>query len=311
MPSRINPYTGEVVLTELSSGLAFAARTNSDMTPSKTAVVCAQLAGYGDDYFNNHFYMQVIKAANELLTIDSAPTPADFAAGATLTGATSLKSCVVVAKLTSTTYVVKSRNGTFTDGEVISDGTNSRDCGAGYPTFAAAAAPEHEVRKITDYASATGTFTVDTFTQFVDGLDEILVVHETLASLGVGNLQIKATTINLAQIAGAYDLFTGTIQDVIVEKLSFRLPNVNVADDATITSIAIATNDTTAQVLISAAQGAKANLTAEAQITWTGTVLLKAGKKIRLTIAGGAADAATVCDVVAEYRAVTGGGYLV
>ena len=184
MPSRINPYTGEVVLTELPSGLAFAGRTNSDMTPSKTAVVCAQLAGYGDDYFNNHFYMQVIKAAHELLTIDGGPAPADFAAGATLTGATSLKTCIVVAKLTSTTYIVKSRSGAFTDGEVISDGTNSIDCGAGFPTFAAAAAPEHEVRKITDYVSLTGTFTVDTFTQVVGVLAEILVIHESLVSLG-------------------------------------------------------------------------------------------------------------------------------
>lgn len=184
MPSRINPYTGEVVLTELPSGLAFAGRTNSDMTPSKTAVAVAQLAGYGDDYFNNHFYMQVIHASHELLTIDGAPAPADFAAGATLTGAPSLETCVVVAKLTSLTYIVKSRSGAFTDGEVISDGTNSVDCGAGFPTFAAAAAPEHEVRKITDYVSLTGTFTVDTFTQVVGVLDEILVIHESLVSLG-------------------------------------------------------------------------------------------------------------------------------
>ena len=773
MPSRINPYTGEVVLTELPSGLAFAGRTNSDMTPSKTAVVCAQLAGYGDDYFNNHFFMQVIKGANELLTIDDAPAPADFAAGAILTGGASEETCVVVAKLTSTTYIVKSRSGAFTDGEIISDGTNSVNCGAGYPTFAAAAAPEHEVRKITDYVSLTGTFTVDAFTQVVDVLDEILVVHESLVSLGrddadnvfdssavtknrdgsvlertefiidalmgtqtpfrteqsnsgtveedafemfnislfdldsgaiasasidiaaitatmekstggadfsnagitqptfvkadgrvycsyrflaaqwavgdlywltvsgitatvddetvycptmvwsnavleaktidanveaiqtdigdpsartnlqslmamlgnpdaagktlyanlgdffgqtnlqsllaamgipdvagkslyvclvtdrldsavyglgalhthladietvvddlhdtdlpavktvidnirttalpavqtvvdnlhgdlltvagyidtevadldadlvaakaviddihtadlpavktviddihttdlpvvktviddihttdlpavkteiettslgvaggsgaanqragkllryiadnlsagspteiettslnagggsidnaaraglllryiidnaaktgvdgdtletlsdqidlaqtgfqggtdavnrvAGKMQVKATTIDLAQIVGAYDLFTGTTQDVVVEKLSFRMPNVNVADDATITSISIQSNDATPQVLVSATLGVKANLTAEAQISWTGAVLLKAGKKIQLTIAGGAADAATVCDVVAEGRAVTGGGYL-
>jgi len=39
-------------------------------------------------------------------------------------------------------------------------------------------------------------------------------------------------------------------------------------------------------------------------------VTVKVGKKIQLTIAGGAADAATVCDVIAEYRAVVSGGYL-
>ena len=71
----------------------------------------------------------------ELLTIDATPTPAVWAAGATLTGATSLKTCTVISKVTATTYMVESRSGTFTDGEIISDGTNSRDCGAGYPTF--------------------------------------------------------------------------------------------------------------------------------------------------------------------------------
>lgn len=74
-----------------------------------------------------------------LLTLDSGPAPADFAADAILTGGTSGYTCTVVTKVTSTTYVCKNiSNGTgFTDGEVISDGTNSRDCGAGYPTWAA------------------------------------------------------------------------------------------------------------------------------------------------------------------------------
>ncbi len=125
-----------------------------------------------------------------------------------------------------------------------------------------------------------------------------------------GKLQMKATTIDLHQAAGTYDLFTGTTQDVIVEKLSFRLPNIPVSDDAAITSIAIATNDVSPHQFITAVDGAKANLTAEVQITWTGACLLKAGKKIQLTIAGGTADAETVCDVVAQCRAVVSGGYL-
>ncbi|MDP2754428.1 MAG: hypothetical protein Q8P40_08570 [Nitrospirota bacterium] len=85
---------------------------------------------------------------------------------------------------------------------------------------------------------------------------------------------------------------------------------MNVADDINITSISIQTNDATPQVFITSTQGAKANLTAEAQITWTGSRLLKATKLVQLTIAGGAADASTVCDVVATYRSVAAGGYL-
>lgn len=117
------------------------------------------------------------------------------------------------------------------------------------------------------------------------------------------------TTIDLQQAAGTYTLFTST-QDVILEELVIRLPNVDVSDDAVITSISIQTDDTTPQVFISAVTGAVANLTAEAQLGWTGVALIKVGTQIQLTINGGAADAATVCDVVAGYREVVAGGRL-
>ncbi len=126
----------------------------------------------------------------------------------------------------------------------------------------------------------------------------------------MGRLQIKATTIDLQQAAGTYDLFTGMAQDVVVERLLIRLPNVDVSNDADITSIAIQTNDATSQVFIDATAGAKEKLTAEAQLGYTGVIMIKAGKEIQLTIAGGAADEATVCDVIALYRAVASGGYL-
>ena len=74
-----------------------------------------------------------------LLTLDSGPAPGDFAAAATLTGVSSGYACTVVAKLSSTIYVCTniSNAAGFTNGEVIGDGTNSRDCGAGFPTWAA------------------------------------------------------------------------------------------------------------------------------------------------------------------------------
>ena len=79
-----------------------------------------------------------------------------------------------------------------------------------------------------------------------------------------------------------------------------------------LTSISIQTDDATAQVFFTAVQGAVANLTSEAQLGWTGAVLLDAGTlaKVRLTIAGGATGVAYVCDVVCEYRAVVSGGTL-
>jgi len=126
-----------------------------------------------------------------------------------------------------------------------------------------------------------------------------------------GKLQIAETTIDLNQGAASYDLFTGTDQDVVVENLVIRTPNI-VAGGA-LTNISIQTDDATPQVFITAVQGAVANLTAEAQLSWApadGITLIKVGKKIRLTIGGGAHGAAYVCDVIALCRAVVSGGYL-
>ena len=127
-----------------------------------------------------------------------------------------------------------------------------------------------------------------------------------------GKTQTKPTTIDLHQAAGSYDLFTGTTQDVLIKSFIFRLPDINVSDDVGgITGISIQTNDTTAFTFVSSGAGVKANLTAEAELGWTGIKLLKTGKKIQLTLIGGTADAdPTTCDVECEFEAVLSGGYL-
>ncbi|MBA7593731.1 hypothetical protein ES703_00662 [subsurface metagenome] len=122
--------------------------------------------------------------------------------------------------------------------------------------------------------------------------------------------QIKATTEDLNQAAAAYDLVTGASQDVLIESLVLRCP-VDCSDDVgAFSGISIQTDDTTPQVFISVADGVKANLTAQSQLAWTGAILLKATKKIQLTILGDPADDPTVCDIVIKYRAVASGGYL-
>ncbi len=72
----------------------------------------------------------------ELLTLDVAPGGAGWVAGDILTGQTSTKTCVIVEVLTTKTYTVKNRTGTFTLGEIISNGTATADQGVAYPTFA-------------------------------------------------------------------------------------------------------------------------------------------------------------------------------
>jgi hypothetical protein len=93
--------------------LSLYGKCSSTMTASATELVIPTLVGYGNDFFNNKFYIQILKNAN-----------------------------------------------------------------------AVGVAPEVQVRKITDYVSTTGTFTVDAFGANVEASDEIIVMHESLVALG-------------------------------------------------------------------------------------------------------------------------------
>ncbi len=120
-------------------GLKFVAEVKDSskvtrLLPFKYSTVQAYILETGDEYLR--FYKDRGQIVYFNLTIDSGPAPIDFQEGVTLTGTTSGATCIVESKTSSTVYVCKYMQGTFTDGEVISDGTNSRDCGAGYPITA-------------------------------------------------------------------------------------------------------------------------------------------------------------------------------
>ncbi|MBW2635985.1 MAG: hypothetical protein JRC86_00410 [Deltaproteobacteria bacterium] len=72
----------------------------------------------------------------ELMTLDVAPPGTGWAAGNTITGATSGETCTIVERLTTLTYIVNNRSGSFTLGEVLSNGSLEADQGAANPTFA-------------------------------------------------------------------------------------------------------------------------------------------------------------------------------
>jgi len=131
---------------------------------------------------------------------------------------------------------------------------------------------------------------------------------DALAATALGKVQIATAAIDLNQAAATYDLFTGTTQNVMVETLVIRMPDL--AAGGALTSISIQTDDSTPQVFISAALGAVANLTAQAQLASDSPVVVATGKKIRLTIAGGATGVAYSCTVTASYKAIVAGGYL-
>ncbi len=126
--------------------------------------------------------------------------------------------------------------------------------------------------------------------------------------VSVGVAQIVATTIDLDQGIGTYDLFTGTAQAVVLESLNIKLPTGAIG--GTITGITIQTDDATPGVIIDAAAGALANLTTEADLGWTGTLYITVGTKIRLSIVGGPSAADYICNVTAKCRAVVAGGHL-
>ena len=73
------------------------------------------------------------KTSYETLTLDVAPSGA-WAEGDTVTGVTSGVTCEIVTVTTTTSYIVKDRSGSFTLGEVLSNGTYSADQGAANPT---------------------------------------------------------------------------------------------------------------------------------------------------------------------------------
>ena len=123
-----------------------------------------------------------------------------------------------------------------------------------------------------------------------------------------GVMQVKATTFELNQAAASYDLATGTTQDVEIASVTVR--NLTNMTGGGCTSFSVQTNDTTAQTFISNTSAVKASLAVGAQFSWVGSCILKATKKIQITINGAASGGTDVMDVVITYRAITTGGYL-
>lgn len=78
-----------------------------------------------DWYFNRHSVLLEDMTQIYKLTVDSAPSPADFSRGATITGATSSVTCEVVDVLSDTVYLVTEPSGDFTDGETLTDNADT------------------------------------------------------------------------------------------------------------------------------------------------------------------------------------------
>jgi hypothetical protein len=150
---------------------------------------------------------------------------------------------------------------------------------------------------------------LDNATYGLSALETLIDDLETKLATGAGVVQIATTTEDLNQAASTYDLLTGTTQPVLLETLSFKMPTVDISGGA-LTYITIQTDDVTPQVVFNSTDGALANLTSEAELSWTGVIRVNVGTKLQLTIAGGAAGTACSATVTAGYKAITAGGTL-
>lgn len=75
-------------------------------------------------------------------------------------------------------------------------------------TSAPGTAPEREIRRVTDYVGATGTFTTDAFSANVEANDLVAVFHESIMAveiLGYGTLDTSSATVPADSTRGEVD----------------------------------------------------------------------------------------------------------
>jgi phage gp45-like len=122
-----------------------------------------------------------------------------------------------------------------------------------------------------------------------------------LPRLSSANQVVNYTQIALNQAAAAYDVMTATAPDLELDAVIVHVPD-DLSGEITLTSIAVATDDTVPIEILSAADGAIANLTGNFYKVFAGPDITEAGKKIQLTIAGGASTAGKVADITVLCR---------
>lgn len=114
--------------------------------------------------------------------------------------------------------------------------------------------------------------------------------------------------ISLNQAAGAYNVMTATAQDLFIDAVIVHVPD-NLSAVATFTGISLATDDGTPIEILSATNGAKANLTGNFFSVFQGPKVTAATKKLQLTIGGATAGANKVANITVLWRPLVAGGY--
>ena len=148
------------------------------------------------------------------------------------------------------------------------------------------------------------TQTGSTFLEYDTGALYVYTGANWILKEGPDHL-FSVSTVDLNQVAGNYDLFTAGASNVQILEFGLIVPaDLTGTAAGTLTAISVQSTDDTPLVLISSTVGAKANLTADKHLLYTGAGVVAATKKIQLTIVGGATTAAQVCNVWVKYQEV-------
>jgi len=119
---------------------------------------------------------------------------------------------------------------------------------------------------------------------------------------------IKRFSLDLTQAANTYDLCTATGGDVVIylDRTAWYVDTAGTL----FTDVAVQTDQTTPNVLLTAGEGALANILAQATLAPANVTpfILKAGQKIQYTITG--AQGTGAVSVYFHYRPASGGGHL-
>lgn len=122
-------------------------------------------------------------------------------------------------------------------------------------------------------------------------------------------VEVKSFTANLAQAAGTYDLCTAS-GDVLIHPNWLAMYMATAG--ATFTSVAIQTNQTNPTNILTAGEGAVANLTSQKcvphNVPTSQGVFLKSGQKLQYVITG--ATGTGSMEVVIPFTGVTAGATL-
>jgi len=122
--------------------------------------------------------------------------------------------------------------------------------------------------------------------------------------------QASAETQDWQQAVNDYDLYTATGGSVFVQSFTLTNTTNHSADAGAFTGMSVSSDSVTPVLLVTQANGVKAQLTAAKVFTYSTPFTLLTGEKIQYHVYGGASTAAGPFTVTCRYQPVNPAGYL-